>query len=114
MHACSYVVSILFKRLFPHYNMLKYLGTSCVTEDSSYSASFFASFCLLIFLWTHSDSLSYVKLSSTIMLFDYFSSVEQTCNKVLFTGNSFDLLSFLEKTCEIGMSFALVISVITG
>ena len=85
MHALSHVASSLFNILFPHSDMSKQIGLlktgSYVTEGSSYSASFFASFSLFIFLWMHYDSLYFVELSSSIMLFDSSSSVEQTCNK---------------------------------
>ena len=57
MHSRSYVTSILFNRLFPHSNMLKYIGSlttgSYSIEGNSYSASFFAYFSLFIFLWAH-------------------------------------------------------------
>ena len=86
MHACYHVASILFKIFFPHLNILKYIGSltngSSVTVGSSLSASLFASFSLFVFLLTHSDSLSSVKLSSTIMLFDSSLSVELTYNRV--------------------------------
>ena len=85
MHDRSYSVSRLFKILFPHSNMLKYLVSlitgSYITEGSSYPDSFLASF-LFVFLWTYSDSLSSVELSYTIMLFDSSSPVELTWDKV--------------------------------
>ena len=117
MHACSYNTSIMFKILLLHFNTLKKLGTSYVTEDSSYSVSFFASFCLFI---RHSDSSSYLEHSlmmmpfdsdssssvehfSTMMPFNSSSSVEQLCEKVLLTRNSFYSFSSVEQTCESGI-----------
>ena len=51
--------------------MLKYIRTSYVTEDSSYSVSFFAYLCLFK---THYDSYSSVEHSLTMMTFDSDSS----------------------------------------
>ena len=101
MHAHSHVVSSLLNRFFPQSNILKQpvsLKTvSSVTVGSSCSASLFASFSLFTLFWTHSDSLSSVEISLTIILFYSSSSVEQTCNKFSSTSNSFDLLSSVEK-----------------
>ena len=87
---------------------------SYVTEGYSYSDLFYASFSLFMFLWTYSDSLFSVELSLKIMIFDSSSSVEQTCDKVSSNRNSYDLILYVEKTCEIGICFVPVISVLTG
>ena len=114
VHARLHVASSLFKRFFPHLNMLKYPGSlttgSYVTVGSSCSASFFACFSLFTILWENYDSLSSVKLFSKIILFYSSSSVEQTCNKYLTTRNSFDYFLHVEQMCEIGICCVPVIS----
>ena len=100
MHTRSYDTSSLFKIFPPYLNTLNYLGASFVTEDFSYSISLFASFFLLI---PHSDSSFSVKHSLTMMPFDSSSSVEKLYDKVLLTGNFFNLLSSVEKTGEVGI-----------
>ena len=69
MHTRSYFMSSLLKIFLPHLNMLKYLGTSSITEDYSYSASFFASFYLLIFFV---NALWFVFLRRTFVNDDTF------------------------------------------
>ena len=118
MHAHLYVPSSLFKRFLPHSNILKCIfsltNVSYVTEGFSYYASFFASFSLFMFLWTHYDSISSVELSSTLILFYFPLSVEQTCDKFSSTRNYYDFLSYVEQMWDIGICFVPVISVITG
>ena len=109
MQTRLYVASNLFKILFLYSNMLEQLGSlatvSYVTKGSSYYASLFAFFTLFIFSWTHSDSLSYVGLSSMMMAFDLSLSVEQICDKISSTRNSFDFLLSAEQTCVIRICF---------
>ena len=70
-HSCSFICHFKSSQIFlPHSNMLKYLINSSVTEDFSYSASFFAYFCLFIYFWTHYDSSSSIEHSSAMMPFD--------------------------------------------
>ena len=126
MHARSYDTSSLFKIFLTQSNTLKYLSTSYVTEYSSYSVSFFAYFCLFITHYIlsssvahpltmmpfYSDSLSSVEHSSTMMTFFLPLSAEQLCEKVLSTRNSFNSLSTVEQTCEVGICFVALISVL--
>ena len=66
----------------------------------------------------YSDLLSSVEHSSLLIRpmipFDSSLSVEHTCNQYFLTNNSFNLLSSVEKTCEVGICFVAVISIITG
>ena len=71
-------------------------------------------FFLFMFLLTHSDSLSSVELSSEMTNFDSSLYVEQICNTVLSTRNSFDLILSVEQTREIEICFVSFISVLTG
>ena len=71
-------------------------------------------FFLVFVLWTHSDSLSSIKLSLTMMPFDSSSYVEQTCENVFSTRKSYDSLLSVEQSCKIRIWFVPFISILTG
>ena len=73
--------------------------------------------CVLLFVYiygTHSDSSSSVEYFSTMMIFDSSLFVEQICDQVLSTKNSFNSLSSVEQMCKVRICFLPVISIITG
>ena len=74
-HARSFIRHVNSVQSFlPHSNILN-IGTSSETEFSPYSASLFASFCMLWLLWKYSDLYSSVEHSMTMMSFDSSLSV---------------------------------------